>query len=128
MNCYKDTVYNEGLGWQITLETWKELGFEPVTKTEWHKTLNDAEKRINVLARELGLKIITPRFEQVGFMNQAYEYWNRRLAFPMGIDHWMMSNEQRHDEVFELAVDLWDGENYLSGAKQAIIAAVRRLM
>ena len=127
MNCYTNTVYNEGLGWQITLETYKD-GFKPVTKTEWHKTLNEAKKHINTLARELGLTIVTPRHEQIDFMIQAYEYWNRRLAFPMGIDRWMMSNEQRHNEVFELAVDLWDGENYLGGAKQAIIEAVRRLM
>ena len=126
MNCYKNTVYNEGLGWQIELVDC--VNDTMVTRTEWIPSLNGAERRINILARELGLTIITPRFEQVGFMIQAYEYWNRRLAFPMGIDHWMMNNEDRHDEVFELAVDLWDGQNYLSGAKLAIIEAVRRLM
>ena len=61
-------------------------------------------------------------------MKQVYEYWNARLGLPMGIDHWLMNNPDQHNRVFEVAADLWDGQDYLSGAKVALIEATRRVM
>jgi hypothetical protein len=66
--------------------------------------------------------------DKISFMKGAWAYWDRRLAFPMGLDHWMLTNPDEHDRVFQVAADIWDGQNYLNGAKQALIESVRRVM